>query len=378
MTLSNPRQLLSTVTENHELVVSIEPLAVPEPGPGEVVVAMQATPINPSDLGLLFGPADLSTARRGEVDGHPALIASVHPAMRKFVAGRVGKKLPVGNEGAGQVVAAGSSEQAQALLGRTVNVVGGAMYRTHRVLDARKVVPLPEGAPAAEGASLFVNPMTVQAFMETMRQEGHTALIHTAAASSLGQMLAKLCKKEDVPLVAIVRRPAQKALLEALGVPYVIDSSTEGFFEDLVRAIIETGATLCFDAIGGGDMANTVLTAMEVALQARGVEADLYGTPVLKQVYQYGRLDFRATTLKGGFGMYWGVGGWLLTPRLRAAGMQRTMEMRQYAVEERNGIFATEYARTLGLEALLDPENARLIDRKGTHGKVLVDPSIAP
>ena len=371
----SPRQLFSTVTADHQLILSIEPLTVDEPGPAEIVVEVQATPINPSDLGALLGPVDLTTARRGEVDGHPALIASLHAAGRRLVAGRIGQKLSVGNEGAGVVVAAGSSDAAQALLGQTVTAVGGAMYRTHRVLQTRHALPLPDGTAAAEGASLFVNPMTVQAFLETMRAEGHSALVHTAAASNLGQMLAKHCAKEGVPLVAIVRRESQRELLEGLGVPYVVDSSTDTFFEDLVGAIVASEATLCFDAIGGGDMANAVLTAMEVALKRRGVPADLYGAPVHKQVYQYGRLDIGPTTLTPSYGLYWGVGGWLLTPRLQALGHKRTLEMRQYAVEERNRIFASSYARTVALDDLLDPDTLRAIDRKGTNAKVLIDPS---
>jgi NADPH:quinone reductase-like Zn-dependent oxidoreductase len=378
MSAHQARALFSTVTTDHELVLSVEPIAVPDPQDHEVVVEMQAVPINPSDMGLLFGPADLSTARVGERDGHPALVADVHPAWRGLVGGRAGRKMPVGNEGAGVVVAAGASEAAQALLGRTVTVVGGSMYRTHRVLRAHGVLPLPEGAPASEGASLFVNPMTVQAFLTTMRQENHRALVHTAAASSLGQMLAKLCVKEDVPVVAIVRRPSQAAVLAELGVAHIVDSSQETFFADLVAALVDTGATLCFDAIGGGDMANTVLLAMETAIVANGVEATLYGTPVLKQVYQYGRLDFRATVLQPGFGMYWGVGGWLLTPRLQALGRDQVLAMRRFAIEERNGIFATQYADTVGLEALLDPDTARAVNRKRTDGKVLVDPSRPP
>jgi len=372
----SPRQLFSTVTEDHELVLSIEPLTVPEPGPDEIVVQVQASPINPSDLGVLVGPADLSTARRGELNGHPALIASLHAAARHFAAGRVGAKLSVGNEGAGVVVAAGSSDSAQALIGKTVTAVGGAMYRTHRVLHARQALSLPDGAAAAEGASLFVNPMTVQAFLETMQNEGHKAIVHTAAASNLGQMLAKHCSKEGVPLVAIVRRETQRTLLEGLGVPQVVDSSTETFFEDLVQALVASEATLCFDAIGGGDMANIVLTAMEVALKRRGIPADLYGAPVHKQVYQYGRLDTGPTKLTPAYGMYWGVGGWLLTPRLGSLGHKRTLQMRRYAIEERNGIFASRYARTVGLDDLLDPDTLRAIDRKATDAKVLVDPSL--
>ena len=376
MDLSNARQLFTTVTEDDKLVLSVEPLEVPDPAPDEVVVAVQAAPINPSDLGLLLSPADLSTARAGEVDGHPALIADIRPAIKPLVAERLGKKFNAGNEGAGLVVAAGSSDAAQALLGQTVTMVGGSMYSTHRVVNARMVLPLPEGAKASEGASLFVNPMTVQSFLTTMRDEGHTAIIHTAAASNLGQMLAKLCKKEDVPLVAIVRRDSQRELLAELGVPYIVDSSKETFFNDLVQAIAAAEATLCFDAIGGGKMADTVLKAMEMALRSRGMEGGVYGTPVHKQVYIYGRLDFSPTILTSAYGMYWGVGGWLVTPRLQKQGMKRTIEMRQYAIEERNGIFASDYARTISLEEMLDPDTARSIDKKGTGGKVLVDPSI--
>jgi len=372
---SAARQLFSTITADHQLVLSIEPLEVGDPAPDEVVVEVQAAPINPSDLGVLLGPADLSTAERTSHDGHDALVADVRPAFRRFVAGRVGQKMSVGNEGAGVVTAAGSSEEAQALLGRTVTLVGGGLYRTHRVVNARHALPLPEGAPAVEGASLFVNPMTVQAFLATMHQEGHTALVHTAAASNLGQMLARLCNKEGVPLVAIVRRASQAELLTELGVPYVVDSSTETFFADLVKALVATEATLCFDAVGGGKLANTVLAAMEAALRKRGFPADLYGTTVHKQVYQYGRLDVAPTHLTGSYGMYWGVGGWLVTPRLQALGPRRTQQMRQYAIEERNGIFASDYARTVSLDDLLDPENARSIDAKRTGGKVLVDPS---
>ena len=219
--------------------------------------------------------------------------------------------------------------------------------------------------------------MTALGFLDTMRNEGHTAMVHTAAASNLGQMLAKLCAKEGVPLVAIVRRASQVALLTELGVPYVVNSSAESFFPDLVAALVASEATLCFDAIGGGEMASTVLTAMEAALKSRGLDGGVYGTPVHKQVYIYGRLDQGPTTLKPSYGFYWGVGGWLLTPRLQAAGVARMVEMRRFAVEERNGIFASEYARTIGLEDLLDPETARQIDRKGTGGKVLIDPRLA-
>ncbi|MEJ2539188.1 MAG: NADH oxidase [Gemmatimonadota bacterium] len=369
------KQLLTTLTEHGELILSIEPDEVEPPAPDEIVVRMEAVPIHPSDIGLLLAPADMSTLRSATVDGNAALVAGVKPQMARAFAGRLGKKLPAGNEGAGTVVAAGSSEAAQALMGRTVSVVDGRLYRTHARTKAENVVPLPTGATALEGASLFVNPMTTQGFLNTMRAEGHRALVHTAAASSLGQMLARLCLEERVPLVAIVRSEEQKALLEEIGLSYVLDSSAQGFATDLVEALAETGATLCFDAIGGGRMADHVLTAMERAQAKRGAEFSLYGSTVHKQVYIYGRLDTGNTVLTAGYGMYWGVGGWLLTPHLQEAGEERVREMRRFAVKERNGIFASHYTRTIRLEDMIDPEIARAYERKATGEKYLVDPS---
>ncbi|MCA9609656.1 MAG: NADH oxidase [Myxococcales bacterium] len=376
-TIANARQLFTTVTEDHRLVLSIEPLEVPAPAPDEVVVEMRATPINPSDLGLLLAPADMESVRRETISGHPALVAEVKPEMRGFVAARLGKKLSAGNEGAGVVVAAGASDAAQALLGKTVTLVGGMMYRTHRVMKAREALPLPDGATPAEGASLFINPMTVQAFLETMRAEGHSAIVHTAAASNLGQMLAKLCRKEGVPLVAIVRSDAQRAILAELGVEHIVDSSKEGSMRALVAALAATGATLGFDAIGGGEMADRILIAMEQAQLSRGQAPGAYGTPVHKQVYVYGRLDTGPTTLTPSYGLYWGVGGWLVTPWLQRVGLERMMEMRRFAIEERNGIFASRYTDTIGLDLMIDPEVARAYQRKATGQKYLVDPSRA-
>ena len=263
------KQLFTTVTEDGKSILSIEPYEVPELKEHEVVVRMEAVPINPSDLGLLTAAANMDTVRSETVDGHPALVADVEPAMQPFFKGRAGKKLAAGNEGAGTVVAAGSSGAAQALMGKVVTIVGGEMYRTHRVMPAMMCVPLPEGAPAKEGASLFVNPMTVQGFLNTMRAEGHEALVHTAAASNLGQMLAKLCLKEGVDLVAIVRSDAQKKILTDIGLTHVIDSSKDDFMDKLIAALAETGATLGFDAIGGGKMASYILTAMEKAAAVR-------------------------------------------------------------------------------------------------------------
>ncbi|MEJ6593768.1 NADH oxidase [Parasphingorhabdus sp.] len=372
----NAKQLFTTVTEDGKSILSIEPYVVPEPKEHEVVVQMEAVPINPSDLGLLTAAANMDTVRSETVDGHPALVADVDPVMQPFFKGRAGKKLAAGNEGAGTVVATGSSDAAQALMGKTVTIVGGEMYRTHRVMPAMMCVPLPEGAPAREGASLFVNPMTAQGFLNTMRAEGHEALVHTAAASNLGQMLAKLCLKEGVPLVAIVRSDAQKKILTDIGLTHVIDSAKSDFMEQLIAALAETGATLGFDAIGGGKLASYILTAMEKAAAVRGAEFSVYGSTVNKQVYIYGRLDTGETILGGGLGLYWGVGGWLLTPHLEKVGMERMMEMRMYTVAERNGIFHSDYSSEISLMDMIDPEIAKGYEKKATGEKVLVNPSL--
>ncbi|WP_108811003.1 NADH oxidase [Sphingorhabdus sp. Alg231-15] len=376
MSIDNAKQLFTTVTDDGKLVLSIEPYAVPDLEDHQVVVEMEAVPINPSDLGLLLSPAQMDTVRSETVDGHPALVADVDPAMMRIFAGRKGKKLPAGNEGAGKVVAAGASDAAQALLGKTVTIVGGEMYRTHRVMPAMMCVPLPEGAAAKEGASLFVNPMTAQGFINTMKAEGHEGLVHTAAASNLGQMLAKLCVKDNIPLVAIVRSDAQKKILTDLGVTHVLDSSKDDFMPSLVDALAETGATLGFDAIGGGKLASYILTAMEQAAAKRGAEFSVYGSTVHKQVYIYGRLDTGETILGGGLGLYWGVGGWLLTPHLEQVGMERMMEMRMYSVEERNGIFNSEYSSEISLLDMINPEIAKGYEKKATGEKVLVNPSL--
>ena len=373
---ADAKQLCTTVTADGKLVLSIEPYAVPELRDHEVLVQMQAVPINPSDLGLLTAPANMASVRSETVDGHPALVADIDASMQPFFKGRAGKKMAAGNEGAGTVVAAGASDAAQALLGKTVTIVGGEMYRTHRVMPAMMCVPLPEGAAAKEGASLFVNPMTVQGFLNTMRAEGHTALVHTAAASNLGQMLSKLCLKEGVPLVAIVRGESQQKILTDIGLTHVLDSSKDGFMPALIDALAETGATLGFDAIGGGKMASYILTAMEQAAAKRGAEFSVYGSTVNKQVYIYGRLDTGETILGGGLGLYWGVGGWLLTPHLEKVGMERMIEMRMFAVAERNGIFNSEYTSEISLADMIDPSICTAYNKKATGEKFLVNPSL--
>jgi NADPH:quinone reductase len=363
--------LTSTATDTGQIKVALEPQTLAPLGDDEVLVRIQATPINPSDLGLLFGPADVGTA---QVEGG-AMLVDIPEKMRRAVAARVGQAMPVGNEGAGTVIAAGASDAAQALIGRVVALAGGSMYRSYRVANAREVMPLPEGATARDGASLTVNPLTALAMVGTMRREGYSALVHTAAASNLGQMLVKLCKAEGIPLVNIVRSPAQVAILKGIGAEHVVDSSTPTFFNDLVTALVATGATLAFDAIGGGKLAGQILTAMEAAQMQSGAPFSVYGTSVHKQVYIYGGLDMGPTEFTRSFGLQWGICGFLLTPYLAKVGMEEVMAMRGRVIAGMRDIFASDYTAEISLRDMLDPAIAATYQAKATGTKYLVNPS---
>src|SRR5690348_2946918 len=207
-------QLRSLVKKSGELELSLVKAPTPDPAPDEIVVRVEASPINPSDLGLLIGPADLSTAKVSGSKELPVVTAKIPEQALRMVAARVDESMPVGNEGAGVVVAAGSSPQAQALMGKTVAILGGAMYSQYRTVKVQMALPLPAGATPADGASCFVNPLTALAMVKTMQMEGHTALVHTAAASNLGQMLNKICIKDGVQLVNIVRSDEQAKILK--------------------------------------------------------------------------------------------------------------------------------------------------------------------
>src|SRR4051812_37488264 len=309
MTTQAPRtglQLRSLARANGELELSLADVPVPDPLPDEVLVRIEASPLNPSALGLLFGAADMSTATYGGTATHPVVTATIPAARMRAVTGRLDQSLPVGNEGAGVVIAAGASPEAQALLGKTVAAIGGAMYSQYRSIKAEQCLVLPEGTTAAEGASCFVNPLTSLGMVETMRREGHKALVHTAAASNLGQMLNKLCLADGVALVNIVRSREQEDVLRALGAVHVCNSTSPGFMDELTAALIATGATLAFDAVGGGPLAGQILTCMEIAANRNATAHSRYGSTTHKQVYVYGRLDLRPIELGGGFGMAWG------------------------------------------------------------------------
>ncbi len=369
-------QLRSLVQADCSLQISLEPTPVPTPGTDEVLIQVQATPINPSDIGLLLGPADLATVQVTGSADRPVVTARIPERAMPGMAARIGQSMPVGNEGAGLVVAAGASPAAQALLGRTVAVIGGAMYTQYRALPAAQCLALPDGTTAAEGASCFVNPLTALGMVETMKREGHTALVHTAAASNLGQMLNKICQKDGIGLVNIVRKPEQAALLRGIGAHYVCDSSAPTFMGDLTDALAATGATIAFDATGGGTLAGQILQCMESAINRNAKEYSRYGSAVHKQVYLYGHLDTRPTEIQRTFGMAWGIGGWLLFPFLAKIGDAAAQSLRERVAAELKTTFASHYARTVSLAGALSADAIAFYGPRNTGAKVLIDPSL--
>ena len=368
-------EIRSHIKQEGTLELSLEETTLAAPGEDEVIVRVEASPINPSDLGLLFGPADMRTAKLSGTAERPIVTAEVPSALLKGLAARVGQALPVGNEGAGVVVEAGSSAIAQALLGKTVGLIGGGMYTQARCLKAAMCLELPEGTTPAQGASCFVNPLTALGMVETMKLEGHTALVHTAAASNLGQMLNKLCLEDGVPLVNIVRRKEQVELLEKIGAVHVCDSSAPGFKSDLIAALTTTGATIAFDATGGGRLAGQILACMEKAANASATEFSRYGSTTHKQVYIYGGLDRSPTQLDRNFGMAWGVAGWLLTPFLQKVGFEAGQALRARVASGITTTFASHYTKEVSLVEALSLDSIARYGRQATGEKYLIDPN---
>ena len=378
MNVSVPRdglQLRSLVKDGGELELSLVRVATPEPAADEVVLRVEATPINPSDIGLLFGAADLATLAVSGSGERTVATARIPDAAMKAMAGRLGQSMPVGNEGAGTVIAAGSGAAAQALLGKTVAVLGGAMYSQYRTVKVELCLPLPAGTSAAEGASCFVNPLTALGMTETMRREGHKALVHTAAASNLGQMLNRICRADGIGLVNIVRKPEQEALLREQGARHVVSSASPRFIDELTEALVATGATLAFDAIGGGKLAGQILGAMEAALNRSAKEYSRYGSTTHKQVYLYGGLDTGPTEIVRNFGMTWGIGGWLLFPFLQRIGADAAQALKARVAAELKTTFASHYTRTVSLAGALQADAIADYGRRATASKVLIDPS---
>jgi NADPH:quinone reductase len=372
---STSLQLRSLVRGSGELEVSLAEVPTPEPGPDEVLVRMQATPINPSDLGLLFGAADLGTVTLSGTAARPVLSARIPDKLMKAMAGRADQSMPVGNEGAGTVVKAGAAPAAQALLGKAVAIIGGAMYAQYRCIAASQCLVLPADATAADGASCFVNPLTALGMVETMRREGHSALVHTAAASNLGQMLNRICLKDGIALVNIVRNPEQAALLHEQDAKHVCDLTSPNFIDALTDALADTGATIAFDAIGGGKLAGQILGCMEAAINRKAKEYSRYGSAVHKQVYLYGMLDPGPTEFNRNFGMAWGMGGWLLFPFLQKIGPAAGQKLRERVAAELKTTFASRYTRTVSLAEALSPEAIAVYAPRSTGAKFLIDPS---
>nr|WP_314435195.1 zinc-binding dehydrogenase [uncultured Brevundimonas sp.] len=365
-------ELRTLITSEGQLRLSLEQVSVPQPGDGQIVVRVEAAPISPSDLALLLGPADLGTARAEGTPDSPVFVADVPERRLAIIKGRLDQSMPAGNEGAGTVIAAGA--KAEHLIGKTVAIVGGPTFAQYATVRAHDALVLPDDATAADGASAFVNPMTALAMVETMRREGHTALVHTAAASNLGQMLNKICLADGIGLVNIVRSAEQAAILRGIGAAHVVDSTSETFEAELTDAIAATGATLAFDAIGGGKLAGQILNAMEVAVIRSGAPFSRYGSAVHKQVYIYGGLDLRPTELTRGFGMTWGIGGWLLPPSLAKFGMETVLAMRSRVMAELKTTFASRYTAEISLADALKPEIVAAYNRRATGEKYLILP----
>jgi NADPH:quinone reductase-like Zn-dependent oxidoreductase len=369
-------QLRSLVTEQGKLELSLVDVPVPSLKADELLVRVEAAPINPSDLGLLLAGADVGSARVEGSSQRPVMVAPLVEGALRGLAARVGKSLSVGNEGAGTVVAAGSSAEAQTLLGRTVAVAGGSMYSQYRAVNSSLCLLLPSGTSAKEGASSFVNPLTALGMIETMVREGHKGLVNTAAASNLGQMLVKVCLEEEVPLVAIVRKPEQVELLKSIGAIHVCDSSSPTFMDDLIEALKATSATIAFDATGGGKLVSQILTAMEIAATSSAGEYSRYGSTAHKQAYLYGGLDPSPTMLTRNFGFAWGIGGWLLTPFLGSIDLDTLGRLRSRVAKGLKTTFASSYTGEVSLTGMLEPLAIGRYSKQATGEKYLVVPDL--
>ena len=360
------KQLFSTLADG-KLTVEVVETQFPEPTGNQVLVQMEAAPINPSDLAILTSSADLANAEYSA----GKFVADMPEPFFSAQKGRHGQRLPVGNEGAGVVVAAG--EQAQGLVGQRVACVPGNAYSQYCIADAGMCLPLGD-ISSADGASAFVNPMTALGFVETARMENQGAILHLAAASNLGQMLVKICKEDGLPLVNIVRKQEQVDLLKGLGAEHVVNSSAGDFMDQLRGAIDATDAYCGFDPIGGGSNVDACFKAMEQVAAGKMSEFSRYGSTQQKKMYIYGRLDLGPTMLTPAYGFGWTLSGWLLTPFLQVAGLETMMRMRQRVLDGMTTTFASAYKAKVNLEEMLTREAVMDYRQMKTGEKYLVTP----
>jgi NADPH:quinone reductase len=368
-------QLRSLAKKSGEIELSLANTSIPKPESDEVIVRIEAAPINPSDLGLLLASGDWTQAKVSGSATHPVVSAPLSAGAVQALAARIDIAMPVGNEGAGVVTEAGSSQAAQDLLGKTVAVLGGAMYSQYRCVKVNQCLVLPVGATAADGASSFVNPLTALGMIGTMRREGHKALVHTAAASNLGQMLNRLCLAERIGLVNIVRRKEQEDVLKSAGAVHVCRTDSSTFLRDLTEALVATGATIGFDAIGGGPLAGQILGCMETAVNRSATVYSRYGSTTHKQMYLYGGLDLSPTLLNRNYGMAWGIGGWLLTPYIEKIGPLAFQELKERVARDLKTTFASHYSQEISLAEALQPEIIAAYAKRATGQKYLINPN---
>ncbi|PPR76922.1 MAG: hypothetical protein CFH01_01774 [Alphaproteobacteria bacterium MarineAlpha2_Bin1] len=370
------REIRSEVTKDGKIIISIAKVPVIFPKKDEVLVKIEASPINPSDLGRLitFG-ADLNNINILGSGDETVTTIEINNKLLNSLKNRIGKSMNVGNEGAGIIVESG--KDSKRLLGKIVGLAGGGMYSEYRCVKAKSCLVMSDGTSAREAASSFVNPLTALGFIETMKLENHKAIVHTAAASNLGKMLVKLCKNESIPLINIVRSAKQVENLKKIGAEFVLNMNDNLFMEDLINAIKETGATLGFDATGGGNdgkLVGQILSSMEIAASTKSKEYLMYGSESFKQIYIYGVLDRNPIVLKNSFGFYWGIGGWLLMPMIKKFGLVAFQNMREKVAREIKTTFRSEYKKIISFEEMLQPEIIRDFSRQSTGEKYLLDP----